>query len=350
MSLWRKAALVLVGAAAAIGLGGGTAGAQNQPWGLPPLPPGVGPVELFADVHDTPQGKFLEGGAFDKDGNFWFVAIDTGWVSYLTPAGKLVPVFNCDPPEQFGARCEPQGTRWHDGKLYLTTRHIGIIVYDPETKKFSPVVSTFRNQLFKGPNDLDFDAEGNLYFTDPWGTGIGPDTPDTQGAVYQYSKDGILRRIISLGAFPNGVAVSPDNNTLAVADYAANRMLYFSFLRGPAPACAQCASDPSNTTFSFARGGSYNPGAGGPDGIHYDVKGNLWAAMGIGGVIEYDPRGVILGYVPLPNGDVATNFAFGGENNQYIYMEGATTGTIYKFKAPNPGLIGPGGVRNAAQK
>jgi len=54
--------------------------------------------------------------------------------------------------------------------------------------------------------------------------------------------------------------------------------------------------------------------------------------------------------VPLPNGDVATNFAFGGENNQYIYMEGATTGTIYKFKAPNPGLIGPGGVRNAAQK
>jgi sugar lactone lactonase YvrE len=24
--------------------------------------------------------------------------------------------------------------------------------------------------LFKGPNDLDFDAEGNLFFTDPWGT------------------------------------------------------------------------------------------------------------------------------------------------------------------------------------
>ncbi len=49
-----------------------------QPWGLPPPPPGVGPVELFADIHDTPQGKFLEGGAFDTDGNFWFVAVDTG--------------------------------------------------------------------------------------------------------------------------------------------------------------------------------------------------------------------------------------------------------------------------------
>jgi sugar lactone lactonase YvrE len=80
------------------------------------------------------------------------------------------------------------------------------------------------------------------------------------------------------------------------------------------------------------------------------VHGNLWAACGIGGVIEYDPRGFIIGYVPLPNGDAAaTNFVFGGENNQYIYMEGAVSGTFYKFKAPYPGLIGPGGERLAAQ-
>ena len=323
---------------------------QVQPWGLPPPPPGIGPVALFADIHDQPQGKFLEGGAFDTDANFWFVAIGTGWISYLTPDAKLVPVFNCNPKDDISPACDPQGTRWHDGKLYVTTRHLGVLVYDPQTKKVSALVSTFRNQLFKGPNDLDFDAEGNLFFTDPWGTGVGPDGPDTQGAVYQYSKDGVLRRLISVSSFPNGIAVSPDDNTLAVADYAANRMLYYSFLNGPNPACAGCAKDPSHTTFFFATGGSYNPGNGGPDGIHYDVHGNLWAALGIGGVIEYDPRGFIIGFVPLPNGDPAgTNFAFGGENNQYIYMEGAVSGTIYKFKAPYPGLIGPGGVRLAAQ-
>ena len=49
------------------------------PWGLPPLPPGVGSVEKFADVSETPQGKFLEGGAFDDQGNLWFVAIGSGW-------------------------------------------------------------------------------------------------------------------------------------------------------------------------------------------------------------------------------------------------------------------------------
>jgi hypothetical protein len=52
---------------------------------LPPLPAGIGAVEKFADIGDTPQGKFLEGGAFDTDGNLWFVAIATGWISFLTP-------------------------------------------------------------------------------------------------------------------------------------------------------------------------------------------------------------------------------------------------------------------------
>jgi gluconolactonase len=94
-----------------------------QPWGLPPLPQGIGPVEKFADVGGTDQARFLEGGAFDTEGNFWFVSIGSGWISYLTPEGKLVPVVNCNPPPEIGQTCEPQGTRWKDGKLYLTTRH-----------------------------------------------------------------------------------------------------------------------------------------------------------------------------------------------------------------------------------
>ncbi len=54
--------------------------------------------------------------------------------------------------------------------------------------------------------------------------------------------------------------------------------------------------------------------------------------------------------MPIPNGDAATtNFAFGGPDNQYIYFEGAISGTFWRFKAPYPGLIGPGGVRLPAQ-
>ena len=99
------------------------------------------------------------------------------------------------------------------------------------------------------------------------------------------------------------------------------------------------------------KAGTYVPGNGCPDGIHYDVKGNLWAAIArLGGIIQIDPRGLILGFVPVPNGDLATtNFAFGGPDNQYIYLEGANSGTFWRFKAPYPGLIAPGGARLPAQ-
>src|SRR5262249_8573178 len=136
-------AIVLIAILSTIACLGGPVRAQTpapaanpvQPWGLPPLPPGVGPVEKFADVGDTPQGKFLEGGALHRRGILGLVASGTGWVSYLTPDGKLVPAFNCNPPPELGQTCEPQGTRWHDGQLYLTTRHRGILVYDPQTKE-----------------------------------------------------------------------------------------------------------------------------------------------------------------------------------------------------------------------
>src|SRR5262249_51545035 len=88
---------ILIGVFCAIAGLGGPAKAQApslvQPWGLPPLPTGVGEIEKFADVSNTPQGQFLEGGSFDTQGNLWFVAIGSGWVSYLTPDGKLNPVF-----------------------------------------------------------------------------------------------------------------------------------------------------------------------------------------------------------------------------------------------------------------
>ena len=58
--------IALIGALFAVAAMGGEALAQTptppaapvQPWGLPPLPAGVGPVEKFADVSGTPQGKF----------------------------------------------------------------------------------------------------------------------------------------------------------------------------------------------------------------------------------------------------------------------------------------------------
>jgi gluconolactonase len=170
--------------------------------------------------------------------------------------------------------------------------------------------------------------------------------------VYLYSRDGMLRKVMDSGLFPNGIAVSPDDALLAVGDFRGGRVWYSTFQNGPTMGCPQCPKDPSHSTFSSVKAGTFMPGNGGPDGMHYDVRGNLWAALaGLGGIIQINPRGVILGFVPIPNNDAATtNFAFGGPDNQSIYLEGAISGTFWRFKAPYPGLIGPGGVRLPAQQ
>jgi hypothetical protein len=66
---------LLLATTGTVGVARAQSPAPVQPWGLPPLPAGIGPVEKFADVSNTPQGQFLEGGAFDTQGNLWFVAI-----------------------------------------------------------------------------------------------------------------------------------------------------------------------------------------------------------------------------------------------------------------------------------
>jgi gluconolactonase len=337
---------LLLATIGAVGAARAQGQAPVQPWGLPPLPAGVGPVEKFADLGNTPQGQFLEGGAFDTQGNLWFVAIGSGWVSYLSPDGKLTPVFNCNPPPELGQTCEPQGTGWYNGKLYLRSRHRGILVYDPETKEVKTLVYTYRNQLFKGPNDLDFDAEGNLFFTDPWGTGPGPSAADHTGAVYQYSRDGVLRRVMDSGSSERHCGLAGRCGRRGRRLSGGSRLVR-SVHDGAHDRLSAMRKDPLHLTFAGVKAGTYLPGNTGPDGMHYDVHGNLWVGCaGLGGMLEIDPRGVILGFVPIPNGDAATtNFAFGGPDNQYIYFEGANSGTFWRFKATYPGLIGPGGVR-----
>jgi sugar lactone lactonase YvrE len=77
-------------------------------------------------------------------------------------------------------------------------------------------------------NDLDLDAERDLFFTDPLGT----DPRPTAGAVYQYSRDGVLRRVMDSGLFPNGISVSADDTVLAIGDFRGDRVWYSPFLNG----------------------------------------------------------------------------------------------------------------------
>ncbi len=103
--------------------------------------------------------------------------------------------------------------------------------------------------------------------------------------------------------------MSPDNGVMAIGRLAGGKGAsgYSAFMTGPTMGCPQCSKDPLHLTFAGVKAGTYMPGNSCPDGIHYDVHGNLWAQLGgLGGIVEIDPHGLILGFVPIPNGDAAT--------------------------------------------
>jgi len=93
---------------------------------------GVGPIEKFADISNTPRAKFLEG-VLRRPGQFVVCRHRQGWISYLQPDGKLVPVVNCT-RRRISDDLRAAGHPLEGRKLYLTTRHRGILTYDPKTK------------------------------------------------------------------------------------------------------------------------------------------------------------------------------------------------------------------------
>ena len=117
------------------------------------------------------------------------------------------------------------------------------------------MVCIYRNQPFKGPNDLDFDAKGNLFFTDPWGTGPGPNAVGRTGAIYRSSHDGLICRVMDSGSFPNGIAMSSGDAVLAIVGLQKiSGLWYGSFMTGPNIGSPQCTKDPLHLTFGSGEG------------------------------------------------------------------------------------------------
>lgn len=265
-------------------------------------------------------GAFLEGPIMDKEGNLWVVSIASGWISKISPGGEWTDVFH--------SGGQPQGLEWgRDGRLYGTDRKRGVFVYDPKTKKVSDYVRYFQNENFHGPNDLIFDHEGGLYFTDPWGTS--PVNP--RGGVYYVSPGGKeVRRLITNLHFPNGISMSPDDKNLYIGDCMENKVI-------TAP-----IESPGVINIGFTHVSTYLNGGWGPDGCCVDEDGNLYQSQyGAGRVVVIAPDGNIIGNIQLPAGagSETTNCCFGvGKDASTLYITEAGDNWIWKVKCKVKGL------------
>lgn len=186
---------------------------------------------------------------------------------------------------------------------------------------FETIVDRFEGKRFHSPNDLVLHSNGDLYFTDPPYGLNGDDDPlrelKTNG-VYRLDGDGKISLVYSQLNRPNGLAFSPDEKTLYVANSDAKRNLWMAF---------DVVDGKLHNERVFFDATSMNL-AGLADGMKVNSKGYVFAT-GPGGVLVFNSKGKHLGTILT---EVRTaNCAF-NEDESVLYMTSDRYLTRIKLK------------------
>ncbi len=275
------------------------------------MPKQVGAVTQYATDVDSPEGP-----AFDRAGNFYHVDWTSSSIVRHTPAGERSEFFNTG-----GI---PAGLAFHpDGSLWVADEgeniH-GLLRIEPDGSSAKIVVNRYHGQPLNGANDLVFDRNKTLYFSDPWGSN--GDNPI--GGFYRYLPNDELEQIDSGLAFPNGVAIRPDETFIYLAETYRNRIL--------------CYEINSDGTIGPREHFADTPAPSGPDGMAFDAEGNLYVAhFNLGRVNIFDPSGKLIDAIEVP-GQQTTNCAFGGPENKTLYITECITHSIYSVELDVPGF------------
>lgn len=278
--------------------------------------PGITPWTV-AQAQGRALDCFIEGPCFDSDGNLYVVDIPHGRILRATPEGVWSQVAQYEG--------EPNGLALHpDGRLFVADYRNGIMSVDPRSGKVEPVLPRRNGERFKGPNDLTFAKNGDLYFTDQGQTGL----HDPTGRVFRLSAAGHLDMLIGNGPSPNGLVLSPDESVLFVAmtrDNAVWRVPLFA----------------DGGTVKVGRFCSFF-GVGGPDGMAMDAEGNLFVAhVSLGSIFVVNPDGETVRRYRSTLGKATTNIAFGGPQGRQAFVTESATGTILTFDWTAPGTVLP---------
>lgn len=155
------------------------------------------------------------------------------------------------------------------------------------------LVDNYEGKRLNSPNDACFKSNGDLYFTDPpYGLPKRYDDPlrelDFCG-VYRLSKDGKLTLLTKEMTRPNGIAFSPDEKTLYVAQSDPKAAIWKAF-----PVKDDGTIGEGKVFFDATDLVGKMKGL--PDGLKVDAEGNLFAT-GPGGVHVFAPDGTPLGRI-----------------------------------------------------
>jgi gluconolactonase len=183
---------------------------------------------------------------------------------------------------------------------------------DP-TPTFTTLADRYQGKRFNSPNDLVFHSNGDLYFTDPpYGMVKQFEDPDREipyQGVYRRGRDGTITLLTRDMTRPNGLAFSPDERRLYIAQSDAQAAIWRVFdVKGDGTL--------GDSRVLFDATAMVKMRKGLPDGMKVDTEGNLFAT-GPGGVLVISPEGKHLG--TIATGQATSNCAF-GDDGRTLYI------------------------------
>lgn len=198
-----------------------------------------------------------------------------------------------------------------DGHLLMCdhgNRAVSVLNLSNFTRR--PLATHYQGRRLNSPNDLVLHSNGDLYFSDPpyglHGLNRSPHKELPFNGVYRLSAGGHLDLLTDALTFPNGVALSPDEQTLYVAVSDGNDPHWMAY-------DVQADGTVSNARVFFDAKAWQQAGRQGlPDGMVIDENGNLFAT-GPGGVVVFTPNGEHLG--TILTGQPTANCTFGDDGS-----------------------------------
>lgn len=212
----------------------------------------------------------------------------------------------------------------HGTRRVTRTEHDGSITV---------IADQYNGKPLNSPNDVVVKSDGSIWFSDPH-YGIktnyeGFAAPqENPCVVYRATPDaGALEVMVSDMNCPNGLAFSPDESLLYVAD--TGRM----FSDDPQHIRVyECAAD--GTLSQGRHFHTVDPGAA--DGFRMDTDGNLWSSAA-DGVHCIAPDGRLLGKILVP--ELVSNICFGGRAKHELYITATTS--LYRITLNRQGAQRP---------
>jgi len=294
--------------------------------------------------------SFPEGPVVLADGSVLVVEIKGGRLTRVLPDGakQVVATLGGGPN---GAAIGPDGAAYvcnNGGFHWLQEPIFGVAAYDRPhgraadytggsiqrvdlaTGAVTTLYTHCDGVAINGPNDIIFDAQGDMWFTDHGKT---HDGVMDQGAVYHAAADGSwIRQVIFPMVTPNGCGLSPDGGTLYVSETETGRLWHWPITGKGTVEKAAWPSPNGGRMLGQATGYQRF------DSMAVEAGGNICVATLVtGGITVFAPDGEKIEYWQGPE-PYCTNIAFGGPDMKTAYITVSGHGLLIAVDWPRPGL------------